>query len=342
MTATAALLAIAVFGNPQRVPDPSRDGIGGVASDKGKPPQQPYTETIPGTKATLEMVPIPGGSFTMGSPPGEKGRGADEGPPHPVTVRPFFMSRHEVTWEAFHVYLDVGLKQELADLNRGAAPPPPDAVTYPTAPYADETFGFGRGRQPTIAVTWHAAMEFARWLSQKTGKTYRLPTEAEWEYACRAGRSTAYSFGDAPGALGDHAWFAGNAARKPHPVGGKRPNGFGLHDMHGNVAEWVFDRYDPRFYAQATGPALPVDPPGAARTPHVVRGGSWKDKPVALRCAARRPSDPSWSKQDPQKPQSIWWHTEATEVGFRLVYVPDEYPPLRGLRSRITPESPDR
>jgi formylglycine-generating enzyme required for sulfatase activity len=301
---------------------------------------KPYTDTIAGTKVTFDMVPIPGGTFQMGSPPKEKGRKKDEGPQRAVTVRPFYMGKHEVTWDAYHLFLDIGIKQALAAADDATGP---DAITYPTPPYADETFGLGRGKWPNIAVTWHAAVEFARWISSKTGKRYRLPTEAEWEYACRAGVSTAYAFGEAPAKLGEHAWFAGNSGKKPHQVGEKRPNAFGLNDMHGNVSEWVLDRYAPDFYARPVpAGALPVNLPGEARYPHVVRGGSWKEKAPALRCAARRSSEPNWSKQDPQTPQSIWWHTETTEVGFRLVHVPEEYPELRGFRSKMTRDSANK
>jgi formylglycine-generating enzyme required for sulfatase activity len=302
------------------------------------PAGKPYTETIAGSQVTFQMVPVPGGSFQMGSPAREKGRKPDEGPQHAVTIRPFFMGKHEVTWDAYHLFLDIGIKQALA----GGAEDKPDALSFPTPPYADETFGLGRGRSPNIAVTWHAAMEFARWISSKTGKSYRLPTEAEWEYACRAGATTAYGFGDSPAALAGYAWFAGNAGGKPHPVGDRKPNAFGLFDLHGNVAEWVLDRYAPDFYRKPVEGALPVNLPGNPRYPHVVRGGGWKDRPPALRCAARRFSEPLWSKQDPQTPQSIWWHTEATDVGFRLVHVPDEYPALRNFRSKVTPDSPNK
>jgi formylglycine-generating enzyme required for sulfatase activity len=298
----------------------------------------PYTEKIAGTPVTFDMVPIAGGSFKMGSPAAEKGRKRDEGPQREVTVRPFFMGKHEVTWDAYHLFLDLGLQQTVA----GTSDEGPDALTYPTPPYADETFGLGRGKSPNIAVTWHAAVEFSRWISKKTGKSYRLPTEVEWEYACRAGTVTAYSFGPSPAKLGDHAWFAANSRKRPHPVGSRLPNAFGLFDMHGNVSEWVLDRYAPDSYAKPGDIGLPIALPGDARYPHVVRGGSWKESAPALRCAARRFSEPMWSKRDPQIPQSIWWHTEATEVGFRLVHVPDEYPALRGFRSKVTKDSPNR
>jgi formylglycine-generating enzyme required for sulfatase activity len=321
-----ALAPLAVMG--EQAPAPPAPG----------PSQKPYTETLPGTPVTFDMVPIPGGTFQMGSPPAEKGRKRDEGPQRTVTVRPFFMGKHEVTWDAYHLFLDLGIENVLKpDADKG-----PDALSYPTPPYADETFGLGRGKSPNIAVTWHAAMEFARWISKQTGKRYRLPTEAEWEYACRAGTATPYSFGATPAKLRDHAWYAGNAQKRPHPAGGKLPNGFGLFDMHGNVSEWVIDRYGPDFYSRPFDPPLPVNLPGDARYPHVVRGGSWREPAPALRCAARRFSEPDWSKQDPQTPQSIWWHTEATEVGFRLVHVPDEYPVLRTFRSKMTEDSPNR
>jgi formylglycine-generating enzyme required for sulfatase activity len=300
-----------------------------------------FTQTIPGSTISFDMVPLPGGTFTMGSPAREKGRNKDEGPQRQVTLRPFFMGKHEVTWDAYHLFLDLGVKNALKG---GGVDEGPDALSYPTPPYADETFGYGRGKQPNIAVTWHAAAEFARWIARTTGKNYRLPTEAEWEYACRAGTDGAYSFGDGSAKLGDNAWFTGNAGKKPHVVGGKLANPFGLHDMHGNVAEWVIDRYAPDAYTQpiATLAGLPVVLPGEARYPHVARGGGWKDKPAALRCAARRFSQPIWSKQDPQTPQSIWWHTETTDVGFRLVQVPDEYPALKSFRSKMTMESANK
>ena len=318
-----------------------------VAGEPAAPPpaipagMKPYTATIAGTKVTFDMVPVPGGTFQMGSPPKEKGRKKDEGPQRQITVRPFYMGKHEVTWDAYHLFLDLGIKQALSG---GDDDGKPDAITYPTPPYADETFGLGRGKSPNIAVTWHAASEFARWVSSKTGKTYRLPTEAEWEYACRAGASTPYGFGESAAKLGEHGWFGGNSGKKPHVVGEKKPNAFGLFDMHGNVSEWVIDRYAPDFYAQPLPGlgAIPINMPGDARYSHVVRGGSWKEKAPALRCAARRFSEPNWSKQDPQTPQSIWWHTETTEVGFRLVHVPDEYPALRGFRSKVTMESANK
>jgi formylglycine-generating enzyme required for sulfatase activity len=296
----------------------------------------PYTVKIPGTDVTVEMVPIPGGTFQMGSPAKEKGRKKDEGPQHAVTVRPFYISRTEIPWEAYSAFLDIGMERLLDGTDKDETV---DAITYPTPPYADETFGFGDGKQPAIALTVHAVNEFNHWLSSGAGKKYRLPTEAEWEYACRAGTSTAYSFGDKSKGIDDVAWYVKNSKKHPNLVGKKKPNPWGLLDMHGNVAEWVIDQYDAGAYARATTGGLGFVAPGENRFSHVVRGGGWKDKPEALRCAARRFSEPWWSKQDPQNPRSIWWHTESTDVGFRIVHVPDEYPELKGFRSRIVKQS---
>ena len=302
----------------------------------------PYVETIPGSNVTFEMVPLAGGTFRMGSPPSEAGRAEDEGPQHDVTVTPFWIGKFEVTWKEYDKFwLDSTVAQaSYPDEIKAAGV---DALTRPTPPYADESFGYGKGKQPVISVGHHAAMEYARWLSRRTGKVYRLPTEAEWEYACRAGTTGAYSFGDQPAALGEHAWYSDNSEGQPRPVGGKKPNAWGLFDMHGNVAEWVLDHYDKDFYktVAAKGPAVsPVLMPTERIYPHVVRGGSWDHDAPALRCAARMASQGEWNRRDPQSPRSIWWLTDATFVGFRLVRALEEQKELVGLRSRVTKESP--
>jgi formylglycine-generating enzyme required for sulfatase activity len=310
------------------------------AAWQARPPHESYKETIPGTAVTFEMVAIPGGTFVMGSPASEPGRAADEGPAHEVRIAPFWMERTETTWNEYDAF---AFAQAIAGARGAQAAAPPagaDAVTRPTPPYADESFGFGKGRQPVISVQYHAAMEYCRWLSAKTGKIYRLPTEAEWEYAARAGSKEAYSFGADAAKLDAHAWFAGNSGGRPHPVGQKTPNGWGLFDMHGNVAEWTVDHYDPGQYAKvAPGTLGPVLLPTDRRYPYVVRGGSWDDRPPRLRSAARRGSSEEWNRRDPQSPQSVWWHTDATFVGFRVVRAVEEQENLRGLRSRITPAS---
>jgi formylglycine-generating enzyme required for sulfatase activity len=305
---------------------------------------KPYVETVPGTEIRFEVVAIPGGSFVMGSPANEQGRASDEGPQREVVIRPFWMGAMEVTWDEYDLFaFSLDLKKERQS-SAAQTPARVDAVTRPTPPYADESFGYGKGRQPVISITYHAAMEYCRWLSAKTGKTYRLPTEAEWEYACRAGAKSAYSFGDDAKRLADYAWYADNSDGQPHRVGQKKPNAWGLFDMHGNVAEWCIDRYDKDFYGsfkQSGAVVAPVLLPDGRRYPHVVRGGSWDDAPALVRSAARRASNKEWSRRDPQRPQSIWWHTEAMTVGFRVVRPLQEQESLRGLKSGITRQSPD-
>ena len=300
-----------------------------------------YVETMPGTAITFEMVAIPGGTFVMGSPPGEPGRSDDEGPAHQVRIAPFWMERTETAWDEYDAF---AFAQSIASATRSsaAAPPPAgaDAITRPSPPYGDESFGFGKGRQPVINIQHHASMEYCRWLSAKTGHIYRLPTEAEWEYAARAGSASAYAFGDDPARLDADAWYAPNSGNRPHPVGQKAANRWGLHDMHGNVAEWTVDHYDPREYGRVAPLTLgPVRLPTDRRYPYVARGGSWDDPAPRLRSAARRGSSEEWNRRDPQSPQSIWWHTDATFVGFRVVRAVDEQENLKGLRSKITPSS---
>ena len=300
---------------------------------------KPYAETIPGADVKFEMVPIKGGKFLMGSPETEKGRwlkGEDgevakdkdgnkasvEGPPHEVQVAPFWMGKCEVTWDEYELYglhLDAerrGMKKVPATDQDKIA----DVITWPTRPYTDMAFGMGKEGFPAVCMTQLGAKGYCKWLSAKTGRYYRLPTEAEWEYACRAGQKTAYSFGDDPDKLEDYAWYYDNSDEKYHKVGQKKPNPWGLHDVHGNVCEWVLDALDPDFYKTCAG-KLTVRPYNAPKTEYgrCVRGGSWDDDAEGVRSAARRPSHKGWKMQDPQIPQSIWYLTDASFVGFRVV-----------------------
>ena len=301
-----------------------------------------YTETIPGTPVKFDMVPIPGGDYVIGSPEGEKDRNADEGPQHPITIRPFWMGKYEVTWDEYNLFAESAvLKDELDKLKDRKSEL--DGITRPTPPYQDMTFGYGHDKYPAICMTHHAAMEYCRWLSAKTGKGYRLPTEAEWEYACRAGTKSAYSFGDDAAKLGEYAWSAENSDGKPHPVGQKKPNPWGLYDIHGNVAEWCIDHYQKDYYstfAPDKPTFSPVLLPTEKRFPHVVRGGSWDEDPPALRSSARHASNREWLRQDPQRPQSIWWLTEGVFVGFRVIRPLEEQANLKGLKSKVTKQSP--
>lgn len=287
---------------------------------------KPYTEIIPGTGGVkIEMVPIPGGVFTMGSSSDSKYHKKDEGPQHRVKVDPFWMSKYEITWNAYEQFM---LKLDIKRRKHGLAKPTKlddeaDAVARPTPPYTDMTFGMGRYGYPAVSMTQHAAKTFTKWLSKKTGRFYRLPSEAEWEYACRAGSETAWYFGNDMSKLGKYAWFFGNSLEPHyHPVGTKKPNAWGLYDMHGNVWEYVIDQYDPNWYEQFAGKTVtwkehinwPTKPYF-----RVVRGGSWNSSALETRSASRWHSSPVWKIQDPQRPKSIWYHTEARWTGFRII-----------------------
>jgi formylglycine-generating enzyme required for sulfatase activity len=233
------------------------------------------------------------------------------------------MGQCEVTWDAYLLFMYPDDEKKLRETYKTdpAVDALSDAVTRPSKPYVDMSFGMGKSGFPAISMTQHAANKFCHWLSAKTGHFYRLPTEAEWEYACRAGTTTAYSFGDDPAKLEDYAWFFDNSNSKYQKVGRKKPNPWGLYDMHGNVAEWVLDQYDAQFYKLCAEQGVVTDPWNRATKPypHSVRGGSWDDDPPALRSAARRGSDRSWKQTDPQLPKSIWYLTDAQFVGFRIV-----------------------
>jgi formylglycine-generating enzyme required for sulfatase activity len=315
----------------------------------------PYTETIPGTDVTFEMVPVPGGEVLIGSPEGEAERGADEGPQVRINVPPFWIGKHEVTWseyQAFMAMYDAFKKLQLLANNPGKTEGNGsshddkmelikshawsgdvedewgvDAVTSAT-PLYDSSFTYEPGdqpEQPAVTMTQFAAKQYTKWISGILGAEYRLPSEAEWEYAARAGTTTAYSFGEDPAQLGEYAWFDENADYQTHPVGTKKPNPWGIYDMHGNVAEWTLDEHREETYT-GLGEG-PVDAWDAVCWPtkvfpRVIRGGSWLDAASLLRSAARQKSEEmEWKLKDPNIPKSPWWFTEepATGVGMRVV-----------------------
>ncbi len=275
-----------------------------TSKEKTQADMKAYKSVIPGADVSFEMLPIPGGEFTMGTPDSEPGRKDDEGPQHKVKLDPFWMGKNEVTWDEYRLFMFT---------KKDGAAPDVDAVSSPTRPYVEMSFGMGINGFPAISMTQHAANKYAQWLSAKTGHFYRLPTEAEWEYACRAG-------GAPQTPLADYAWFSDDSNGKYQKVGTKKPNAWDLHDMLGNVMEWTLDQYLPDAYAKRAG-KVAVNPweKATAPYPHAVRGGSWNDPADMVRCGARVASDASWKMQDPQLPKSIWYHTDAQWLGFRLV-----------------------
>ncbi len=275
------------------------------------------SESIPGTKLTFELALIPGGGYVMGSPFGEVGRNDDEGPQRYVLIDSFWMSTREVTYEEFAAFrLPMGSGGSPASDSATRAP---HAVARPSPPYEDPAHGMGNRGYPAAGMTQWAALHYAKWLSDKTGDFYRLPTEAEWEYACRAGSATAYSFGDSSDDLDRHAWHWLNSDEVFQPVGQKLPNAWGLYDMHGNVAEWTLDQYVEDVLASWPDSARAPWVRPTSLHPRTVRGGAYDDDPEALRCAARLRSSLNWKRRDPQVPKSYWWNTDSPFVGFRLV-----------------------
>ncbi|BDS07045.1 hypothetical protein NT6N_20850 [Oceaniferula spumae] len=318
-----------------------------AAEEKGAE-MKAYTETAPEAEdAEFEMLPIPGGTFTMGSPEAEKGRTADEGPQRKIKIEPFWMGKVEVTWDLYQQFMNNEALNEVSRNKNGSinrdndlqTPEPNkaegderfiDILSQPTSPFHVMHFNMANGAgysedYPAVSMTQHAASKFCEWLSAQTGHYYRLPTEAEWEYACRAGSKTAYSFGDDPAKLEEYGWFKKNARidavyeYEYQPVGTKKPNAWGLHDMHGNVAEWVLDAYLTDGYKNVPNGALNPVKLSKKRYPRVVRGGHFEMDAAELRSAARHGSDPTWKENDPQVPKSIWYHTKARWLGFRVV-----------------------
>jgi formylglycine-generating enzyme required for sulfatase activity len=247
------------------------------------------------------MVFIPPNTFELGSPTNEVGRASDEGPQTAVIItHGFWMGKYEVTQRE---YLGVV----------GANP----------------SFFVGDPNRPVETVSWLDATNYCAKLTEQDlaagrippGSHYRLPTEAEWEYACRAGTTTPYFFGDDASKLSEYAWYEQNSDFKYQKVGKKKPNPWGLYDIYGNVVEWVLDQYDPDFYKQCATNGEANDPWNKATKPypHSARGGSWDDDAGMCRSDVRRGSDRSWKMQDPQLPKSVWYFSDAQWIGFRIV-----------------------
>jgi len=210
----------------------------------------PFTEKLP-NRVTLEMVSLPAGQFLMGSPDSDY-----EKPPHQVKVNSFAIGKYPVTQAQYEAVMGTN---------------PSHFQNNP--------------QNPVEKVSWDDAQAFCQKLSQITGKTYGLPTEAEWEYACRAGTTTRYYFGDDASQLGDYAWYIANSQSKTHPVGQKKPNAWGLYDMSGNVWEWCEDDWHDNYIGAPTDGSAWIN--NNDNDYRIRRGGSWYYDPNNCRSAYR-------------------------------------------------------
>lgn len=246
------------------------------------PAPGPVRDSIPGTLVAFEMIPVPGGTVTI-----QTDSGAVD-----VEVAPFLIGKTEVTWNEYDIF---AYRLDLPPERRTAYE---DATSRPSRPYSPPDYGFGHDGYAAICITYRAAQGYAAWLSEKTGNTYRLPTEAEWQWASQSATEAGPPL--SPEALAEIAWFAGNAGDKTQAVGTKAPNGLGLYDTLGNVAEWIV---------------------GHDGKP-VTAGGSFQDGVDAVQVHGRARQARSWNQTDPQIPKSKWWLSDGYFVGFRLVREP--------------------
>ncbi len=286
-----------------------------------------YTETITskdGEQISFDMVLVPGGTFVMGSPEDESGRKDDEGPQHKVRISPFYLCTTETTLELFMAYYQETMtaKKDFFEEEETEKESKPkknvDAITGPTPVYGDLSMGYGK-KHPAMGMTWYNATNFCKWLSLKTGRKYRLPTEAEWEHACRAGTTNTFGCTNNQNQISDFASYGDNSNDETSEVAKKKPNSRGLYDMQGNVREWVFDFYSPDAYKDAAKQSPAVNPRGpASGKVHVARGGDYSSSTEELRCAARAFEEEWWRSGDPQIPKSKWWLPEMDIIGFRI------------------------
>lgn len=292
-----------------------------------------FTERIPGTPVSFNMIAIEGGTFKMGSPNNEPLRDDDEGPQVEIEVGSFFIAEIETTWEMFNAfYLETGREGRTTDTEMLLV----DGISGPTPPYGLPDRGWGMGQRPAISMSYHAVETFCNWLSKRTVKTYRLPTEAEWEYAARAGTETPYYFEGSPAKfektglaakigknqsepISTFEIYADNSMAKTHLPSKVEANPNGLKNMLGNVAEFTADYYSENTFSEySMGVKNPTGPLSGKE--HVVKGGSYLTGAGELRCASRSTTETeNWLKTDPQMPKSIWWYSDCFHVGFRVV-----------------------
>ncbi|MFT5906474.1 MAG: sulfatase activating formylglycine-generating enzyme [Cryomorphaceae bacterium] len=283
--------------------------------DKNTHTLSAYTEKI-NSGARFEMLPVKGGTFTW--------KGEKEGDSLQATLSPFWMGKTEVTWDEYEPFMiseiprekDGQMNQFMRETHKNDI----DFIARPTTQYYPITHGMQTKDRPAIGMTQHAANKYCQWISYQTGHFHRLPTEAEWEYVCRAGSQTKYSWGNEPKSATQYAWFYGEKNSHYKKPGQKKPNAWGFLDMHGNVLEWTLDQYTPNRKSyfnkeKVTNPWVKV----TQYHPIVTKGGHWKHKLPGITAAARHPSNPLWKDTDPQIPRSQWFFSDTPGLGMRVV-----------------------
>jgi formylglycine-generating enzyme required for sulfatase activity/nitrate/TMAO reductase-like tetraheme cytochrome c subunit len=299
-----------------------------------------YTETVPGTSVSFDMIAIPGGSFLMGSRPSESYREEDEGPQNTVEISPFWIEMNEVTWDEYEAFIKdtrtEGRTEDQVQFVKTTIMV--DAMSGPTPAYGNPDQGWGKNQRPAITMTHYAATKYCEWLSAQTGKHYRLPTEAEWEYSARARSEGPYFFqGDPETFSSERLWnkffgidtslinpyvvYLANSRAKTQPPQNIKANPFGLLHMLGNVKEFCSDWYAIDTYQMAARQQVRRDPQGPeSGKEHVIRGGSYLSDASQIRLADRdQTRQLAWLRTDPQLPKSLWWYSDNNEVGFRVV-----------------------
>ncbi|UCE05625.1 MAG: SUMF1/EgtB/PvdO family nonheme iron enzyme [bacterium] len=301
-----------------------------------------FVEKIPGTSVNFEMVAIPVGTFLMGSSENEPYQDEDESPRVKVQISQFWMGKAEVSWDEYEAFIkQMGFqgRTEYLLVSRNLVSKM-DAITGPTPAYGNPDQGWGKGKRPAITMTHYGATKYCEWLSSVTGKHYRLPTEAEWEYAARANSEGAYFFEGDPrkftqqrfwnkifgadtSVINSHVIYAGNSKGMTYPPDRVQPNPFGLVNMLGNVKEFCSDWYSPGIYSVNGKEDIVVNPTGEDQgKEYVIRGGSFKSDAINVRVSDRdHTQSDAWMVTDPQMPKSRWWYSDVTDVGFRVVCV---------------------